>query len=228
MESSRSLPDSPPGTSSSKSSPTFPTATTPALTPPKSPEVHRATHSASPPTAGSSPLPPLPNEVFLSILRHLPQPNRRRVRLVSRSWNSFLLAEPSLWGYLHVELLGGDRMEDWVDFWTSKASVNLNGKTNGGVRRLQVALGAGDGRSRYADRMHFQEVAQRLFNVMQSVESASVPHTAEDHLGRRLKTKSSTLISLKVTSRPNTMSSIHVLHGISMFCRRRLCESLVE
>ncbi|ORY73435.1 hypothetical protein BCR35DRAFT_307184 [Leucosporidium creatinivorum] len=230
MEARTTLPLSPPTTDSAKSSPTFPSPASPALTPPKSPDVQRATHSSSPPTAGSSPLPPLPAEVFLLILQSIPPPQRYLLRLVSRSWSTFLVSEPQLWPTLDVHLHGGQNLEHWVDVWTNYASVNAGAKSNGGIRSLCLRLAAGnDGRGhRFADWIPTNVVTNRMQEVVRMVAGASVPHAVVDQHGRRGKTKPSTLTSLQVVSRPNTVTSLFILYHLAQSSRDAVFESVTH
>ncbi|GAA5896404.1 uncharacterized protein JCM6883_006892 [Sporobolomyces salmoneus] len=77
-----------------------------AETPPRSPDTVRSNNSKSP--HSTSPLPPLPPEVFLSILRFLPHRDQLRACLVSQSWRNFILSEPEFWSSISVSLNGSD------------------------------------------------------------------------------------------------------------------------
>lgn len=208
----------------------MPTETSPTFTPPKSPEEERTKHSASPPAIGSSPLPPLSAEVFLSILKHIEPIYRPRLRLVSRSWAAFLISEPQLWPRLFVDLHGDSSTERWIQLWSSRASINSNSKTSGGIRELILRLDSADrGPGHYyGDTMLHDVVVQRMCRLFQCAAEASVTNERVDINGTRRRVKPSTLNKLKVSSYPNTITSIFVLDALMRACREPLFENVQE
>lgn len=121
-------------------------------------------------------------------------------------------------------------MEHWIDVWTSYASVNAGAKANGGIRHLALRIAAAnDGRgNRIADWLPTEAVMKRMEGVLEMVGDASVPHPVVDQHGRRSKSKPSTLTSLQIVSRPNTGTSLHLLHNLAILSRQPLFESLTQ
>ncbi|GAA5859783.1 hypothetical protein JCM1840_006452 [Sporobolomyces johnsonii] len=221
-----SLPPSPPMTdSSTKSSPpSLLSVVSPgAETPPHSPNTYR---SASP---RHSPLPPLPSEVFLTILRYLPAADHLRLCLVSRAWYSFLTNEPHFWSSLALRL-EEDEMP-MVLRWCDRATRNgRNGsKTGGGFRTLTCTLGAFWDRRRqfFSPMAPIDVVRQRFAEALGLAEQASV---VVDQRGAPVQqapgAKLSTLETLILCLQPNSLDVAYVMFELGMMASRPLFESL--
>lgn len=123
-------------------------------------------------------------------------------------------------------------MEHWVDVWTSYASVSAGAKSNGGIRHLALRIAAtvhdGQG-NRFADWAPTETVMNRLMDVIKMVEDASVPRPVVDQHGRRVgKTKPSTLKSLQILSRPNTITSLYLLHNLALLSRQSIFQNITQ
>ncbi|GAA5938567.1 hypothetical protein JCM10213_006968 [Rhodosporidiobolus nylandii] len=203
--------------SSTKSSPpsTLPFVS-PRETPPYSPDV-RSHHSGSP-SAAASPLPPLPTEVFLNVLRFLPQADIERFQLVSRVWNTYLVNEPSLWGTLSVELALDQRR--LVERVCRRASVNRSGngqRANGGIRHLAITLSGQPHRDHPpTDYVPQEQAVQRFVEIVDMVSDASI---LINSLGRPPGRRHSTLARLTLRLHPNSSTPAVILWELSKISR---------
>lgn len=133
------LPPSPPRSTYTRStdSPMEPAQQSPVLTPPKSGS-EPTSRKSTPPVIGTSPLPPLPPDVFLSMLKYIRQEDRYDLCRLSRAWYFFLVNEPSLWPHMLRIDLAREHIP-LVHLWAVRASVNM-GKSGGGIRQVKMNL----------------------------------------------------------------------------------------
>ncbi|GAA6035982.1 hypothetical protein JCM8097_005198 [Rhodosporidiobolus ruineniae] len=197
-------------TASTKSSPpsTLPFVS-PRETPPYSPGV-RSNHSSSPASA-TSPLPPLPVEVFLNVLSYLLQDDIERLILVSRAWNSYLVNEPRLWHTVRASL--GDADQTRIDRICRRSTVNGR-RSSGGIRKLDLYLPYVTRQGRYGDYVEAGWAVRRLHEILEAVTEASVLHNGLDRPPpdrSHAPTPHSTLTSFGFKLYPNTLATAQVL-----------------
>lgn len=185
-------------------------ATSPTLSPPKSPEVYR--QSLSPPsTTGDSPLPPLPAEIYLLILKYLPVDTVPYLMLVSRAWKNSIESEPSLWPNLAAHL---DYNQDSKhERLARRANVNAS-RFGGGIKELSISTNSVAARNLYFGDASFpRDVLSRLEYLYRVIEFACVPTVFLDSNTRKI-TGPSTLETVKVLLAPNTSTSLFVLESL--------------
>ncbi|GAA5950935.1 hypothetical protein JCM3765_004633 [Sporobolomyces pararoseus] len=182
-----------------------------AETPPKSPDTVRSLDNKSPPS--TSPLPPLPPEVFLSVLRFLPHRDQLRACLVSRSWNTFIVGEPSFWSSAVVSL--GDGNLDEFQLILCRASGNGNKKREG-VKRLRIIQqGWQDKRTHKWHSAVPQEVAISCLQYIFHLANQAATSLVNNHyLADPLTGKFSTLRHLYLDIYPNNLTTVHLLHEL--------------
>ena len=138
------------------------------------------------------------------------------MRLVSRSWASFLNSEPQLWPTLSVDLHGNSNTEHWTELWCSRASLNTNGKSSGGIREIVLNLDSSDlgPGGAFSDMVSHEVVVRRMQHVFRCAQDASVSREVVERGGKRLRAKRSTLVSFKLSCHPNTPTSLYVLNAL--------------
>ncbi|GAA6061041.1 hypothetical protein JCM10212_004615 [Sporobolomyces blumeae] len=223
------LPPSPPMTDSSTkgSPPSHPENASPDVdSPPYSPGSLRHRHSSSP--RHGSPLPPLPPEVFLTILRFLSPRDQLRARLVSKSWSAFVEAEPRFWDQATFVLERDDL--NLLDLSLSRAVGNGNRK-RGGLRSLVVRNNAGwdQRRARYCPLIPLQELVARSRAVLALAERATVRF---DSAGRAMRSAAngrySTLDRLVLDLRVNLNDTLHVMDDLARWSTTPVFADLKE
>ncbi|GAA6020184.1 hypothetical protein JCM10207_004360 [Rhodosporidiobolus poonsookiae] len=218
------LPPSPPITeSSTKSSPASSLPfVSPRETPPYSPG-SRSNHSSSP-SAATSPLPPLPTEVFLNVLSFLDQNDIERLLGVSRAWCSYLTSEPSLWTTVTTDLSVDDlwRVQRICRF----SDINRK-RSSGGIRHLDIRLACQKGpRLMYDDTVSHEEATSKLDAVLDAVFRASVLTNALDHPPGGPRPALSTVKTFALKLYPNTSTPAYVLHALSQWTGSALFDDL--
>ncbi|KAI5477656.1 F-box domain containing protein [Pseudohyphozyma bogoriensis] len=212
-------PDSPPSStttkdSGSRSPPPLPCSDTTTLTPPKSPSAHSQSSTSSSPSPAFSPLPPLPAEVCLLILRHLPPPALEPLLGVSRAFHQFLNDHPSLWPSFQAHLHFQHSIRTHAVI--RRSSVNHK-NPGGGIRDALIALAAvtlPNGR-RHQDYAPTPVVDARLKEVLDALIHACVPYPIVDAFTKEvLEERPSTLETLKMQLYPNTLTSHRVMSTI--------------
>ncbi|GAA5846961.1 hypothetical protein JCM3766R1_004029 [Sporobolomyces carnicolor] len=185
-----------------------------AETPPRSPDTTRDANSRSP--FSPSPLPPLPPEVFLSILRFLPPRDRKRASLVSRSWQSFIFAEPSFWSSISIFLDGDDLEQFQVELLRAIGNGN---KKRAGLKRLFIEHDRPfDSRTgRYEPLSSIKDAQLQLDRVLWLAGQASLKTTPD---GRRyvadaVTGRFSTLRHLELFFAANHLDTIFLLNNFA-------------
>ncbi|GAA5856256.1 hypothetical protein JCM8547_000840 [Rhodosporidiobolus lusitaniae] len=215
-------------TDSGTSSKSSPTSTVPFVSPRETPPPnYRSNHSNSP-SAALSPLPPLPIELFFSVLHFLPQDDIERLLYVSRSWYNCIAGEPSLWHTLSAELNRDDQAR--IDLFCRRANVNGSGKrSHGGIKTLRLSLRSLWTGTSYGDIVSDKYAVQRMNEIFEAVHEASVPHNAFDrqpHEAAQHRAPTSSLRTLFVNLAPNTLASAVVLHHLAKWARISVCFDL--
>ncbi|KAK4052895.1 hypothetical protein OIO90_004171 [Microbotryomycetes sp. JL221] len=208
MDAIISRPPSPPRSTSSKSSPLILGETTTEPTPPKSPDddsqqmnalsnvpiatLASATTNMTPPvTFLTSPLPSLPVEAFLLVLQHVDTNSRLSLRLVSRSWNSFISTEPSLWSHLNVHIPSSSPEYIATRLRLAGVAQTSRGGTgvSGGIKSLRLSLDGiyrqGDQGRQLHDAASWQQVKQSFQHLQLEMQARSSVRIAGDNCDGR-------------------------------------------
>ncbi|GAA5997294.1 hypothetical protein JCM5350_000983 [Sporobolomyces pararoseus] len=209
------LPPSPPMTDSStkSSSPSLLSiVSASAETPPKSPDTVRS--PSNQPSPSTSPLPPLPPEVFLSVLRFLPHRDQLRACLVSRSWHTFVVGEPSFWSSAVVSL-GDGNLEEFQQV-LGRANGNGNKKREGLKKLTIIQRGRHDKRTYLWESAVPLEVARGCLEQVFNLANLAATTISENHyLQDPLTGRYSTLRHLQLEIRPNNFDTIVLLHDFA-------------
>lgn len=212
-----SLPPSPPLTAS----PALAHKQSPADSPPTSPKKH-STSSSPQPSSVSYPLPPLTAELFFNVLSFLPQRDRPRLGLVSKSWHAFLSSEPCLWPSLTVQL--HQDQDEHVALWTDRARDGRGGSRGGGVRSLALVLASlHTPRAKWGDAVPDALVSHRLARVFDALDEVCMEQVRVLTVSGREKVvnrPAPTLQDLRLWTYPSTLATLHLLAGVmSASCR---------
>lgn len=177
---------------------------------------------------GSSPLPPLPAEVFQLIIEHVPALQRHRLRRVCKTWRNFLDAEPSFWSYLRAYTHLYDPQT--ANLWTRLASVNGEGKPGGGLETLEIHHMAmvQQGTGRLVDVISDAALKARMSHLMDAAEQAclSTCPPLDDDEKSPDGGPHSTLRRMSVYAHPSTVATAWMLHILAENCHRPLFNSL--
>ncbi|KAM0793548.1 hypothetical protein ACM66B_000985 [Microbotryomycetes sp. NB124-2] len=218
---------SPPRTASADSSPPLPQAAAANAaiatesTPPKSPvsEQHSSSTASSPASATlTSPLPPLPIEVFLLVLKFLDVNTKLSLRLMSRAWFTFLTAQPSLWSDLTIRI--PSTTDEYLHLRTQLAHVAKSKKPgSGGIKRLVVMLQSrqhpNHPSGQLIDLVHPREALNHLDDVYARLlaTSASQPANSDqdnDEVGSAIR-------DFEMYCQPNTLSAWHMIRTVQSY-----------
>jgi len=210
------LPPSPPMTdSSTKSSPPslLPTVSPSAETPPLSPDTSRSNNSSSPRL--SSPLSPLPPEVFLAILRFLPSRDQIRATLVSKTWHTFIVNEPGFWSRAFVRVEYDDL--ELLQRMLFRAVGNGNKKREGLKELTLKTYGSWDRQAgRTCSVINRNEAMERLGEVIALAQYATLTQGPNNRFVCDPVTKRySTLRNLNVNFASNHPDTIYFMNELS-------------
>lgn len=181
-------------------------ATSPTLSPPKSPELGYRQSLSPSTTAGESPLPPLPAEVYLTIISFLPTSHIPGLLLVSKSWKSCLESEPSLWPNLSVTLDYDQIARN--EFYAKRSSVNAGRFGAGGIRYLKISTLTRRSQSLYHDdTIDPQTMGHRLEHLYSILPSACLSRPYRDSSNNVVE-RPSTLERINMQLNSNTTTSL--------------------
>lgn len=184
-------------------------ATSPTLSPPKSPDYRQA--SLSPSTIGESPLPPLPTEVYLLIIKFIPSGQLPNLLLVSKAWKNCLECEPKLWPNLSVSL--DQDQESRNEFYCKRASVNST-RFGGGLKSIKVtSQHTATNNKSYDDIAPTEVVLHRFHHLIDLLYPTCVPTPYVNSSGHHIS-KPSSLISFSLYLCPNTIGTAYIIQHL--------------
>ncbi|GAA5875939.1 hypothetical protein JCM16303_004049 [Sporobolomyces ruberrimus] len=197
-----------------------------AETPPRSPDTVRSLNNKSPRL--TSPLPPLPPEVFLSVLQFLPSSERVRACQVSKAWNAFIVGEPRFWSELTVSI-EWDSAEMFQQ--ALFRSIGNGNKKREGLKRLTlVHRGNLDRRShKWVNPLSATEATEAIEQTFELASQASLTIGRDGRLERDSVTgKYSTLRSLHCMFAANHVDTVNLMHEIGKASGTPLFHNLEE